>query len=201
MYTFAPNFPIQSRFQPFHVPGIRWRGLGATSVQQMISDASARYGVPSWLALAVARRESGFDQAARGTSGEIGVFQLMPGTARDLGVNPSDLSQNIDGGVRYLQQNYQRFGNWLQALEAYNGGGTNVQRGTVSSAAQQYADAILANAPESSGSPMPSPADSGFAIDSGDSQWLPSDSSPGISPLMIGAIGAGALLLAALAAR
>jgi soluble lytic murein transglycosylase-like protein len=118
------------------------RGLGA-STPDLISAAAAKYGVPSSLALAVAQRESGLNQGAVGTSGELGVFQLMPGTAVQLGVNPADLSQNIDGGVRYLSQMYSQFGDWRTALEAYNGGPGNVQRGTVSSAAQSYADAIL----------------------------------------------------------
>jgi len=93
--------------------------------------------------LAVATKESGLNQSAVGTSGERGVFQLMPGTAADLGVDPTNLESNIDGGVRYLSQMYQKFGDWRLALEAYNGGPGNVQRGTVSSAAQGYADSLL----------------------------------------------------------
>jgi len=120
----------------------RLRGLGATT-PDLISAAAAKYGVPPSLALASATLESGLNQAAVGTSGELGVFQLMPGTAQQLGVNPSDLGQNVDGGVRYLSQMYSQFGDWRTALEAYNGGPGNVQRGTVSSAAQSYADAIL----------------------------------------------------------
>lgn len=123
------------------------RGLGALSTPDLISAAATKYGVPPSLALAVAQRESGLNQSAVGTSGELGVFQLMPGTAAQLGVNPSDLAQNVDGGVRYLSQMYSQFGDWKTALEAYNGGPGNVQRGTVSSAAQTYADAILAAAP------------------------------------------------------
>jgi hypothetical protein len=124
----------------------RFRGMG--SIQTDIAAAASRYGVPPSLAVAVAQRESGFNQAARGTSGEVGVFQLMPGTAAQLGVNPSDLSQNIDGGVRYLSQMYQQFGDWHTALEAYNGGPGNVARGTVSPAAIAYADALAGSAGE-----------------------------------------------------
>ncbi len=120
----------------------RLRGLGL-STPDLISAAASKYGVPPSLALAVAQRESGLNQGAVGTSGELGVFQLMPGTAQQLGVNPADLTQNVDGGVRYLSQMYQQFGDWRTALEAYNGGPGNVQRGTVSPAAQSYADAIL----------------------------------------------------------
>ncbi len=114
--------------------GIR-SGLGAASTTDLISAAAGKYGVPPSLALAVATRESGLNQSAIGTSGERGVFQLMPGTANDLGVDPTDLSQNVDGGVRYLSQLYAKFGDWHTALEAYNGGqratGYGVGRGAI----------------------------------------------------------------------
>jgi membrane-bound lytic murein transglycosylase B len=155
----------------------RFRGLGA-STQDMITAAATKYGVPPSLALAVAQRESGLNQSAVGTSGEIGVFQLMPGTATQLGVNPSDLSQNIDGGVRYLSQlSTQYGGDWHTALEAYNGGPGNVARGTVSSAAVAYADALApfasTAAPDSSVSgPVDESDDSGGAVLSFDSPVL-----------------------------
>lgn len=139
-----------------------FRGLGVLSTPDLISAAAAKYGVPPSLALAVAQRESGLNQSAVGTSGERGVFQLMPGTAQQLGVDPTDLSQNVDGGVRYLSQMYSQFGDWRTALEAYNGGPGNVSRGTVSSAAQGYADAILAAAPVDSSF---FPIDSGLPLD------------------------------------
>ena len=158
------------------------RGLGATT-PDLISAAAAKYGVPPSLALAVAQRESGLNQGAVGTSGELGVFQLMPGTAAQLGVNPSDLSQNVDGGVRYLAQMYSQFGDWKTALEAYNGGPGNVQRGTVSAAARSYADAILGAAPVDS---APVDAFSG----SWDGSAASSDGSvAGLSPVALLALG------------
>jgi len=145
----------------------RFRGLGdSSSVAAQIQAAAPTYGVPPSLALAVATKESGLNQAAVGSSGEIGVFQLMPGTAAQLGVNPSDLSQNINGGLTYLSQLYAQFGDWGTALEAYNGGPGNVQRGTVSSAAQSYSASVLAAAGISSGAAAPS--DSAVSDDSGD---------------------------------
>lgn len=92
------------------------------SVVALISGEAIAQGVPPELALAVARRESGYNQSARGAAGEVGVFQLMPGTAGDLGVNPYDLSENIHGGVSYLRQQFDRFGDWATALAAYNAG-------------------------------------------------------------------------------
>jgi len=163
------------------------RGLGST-VQDQIAAAAPTYGVPPSLALAVAQRESGYNQAARGTSGEIGVYQLMPGTAQQLGVNPADLTQNIQGGLTYLSQLYRQFGDWNTALEAYNGGPGNVQRGTVSTAAQQYAaDVLLA-----SGIPGGGSSDAGTSAAPSD---LPDSQAPAwtASPLVLGGLALGAL--------
>ena len=52
----------------------------------------------------------------------------MPYTARNLGVNPHNPKENLEGGARYLRQQYQRFGNWRLALAAYNAGPEAVQR-------------------------------------------------------------------------
>lgn len=60
--------------------------------------------------------------------GALGIMQLMPGTAAQLGVDPNDRDQNIAGGKAYLQQLYERFGNWTDALAAYNWGPGKVQR-------------------------------------------------------------------------
>ncbi len=105
-----------------------------------IAAAAARYGVLASLAVAVAEQESGYTppqqfnpdgSLIRGSHGEIGMYQLMPNTAAGLGVDPSDPSQNIDGGVRYLARMIGQFG--LPAgLYAYNWGPANVtawQRG------------------------------------------------------------------------
>lgn len=124
----------------------RYRGLGATT-SDLITASASRYGVPPSVALAVAKKESGFNQSAVGTSGERGVFQLMPGTARDLGVDPTDLSQNIDGGVRYLSQMYSQFGDWHTALEAYNAGPGRVSSGKVPAQSIAYADSIMGSVP------------------------------------------------------
>ena len=55
-------------------------------------------------------------------------MQLMPGTARDLGVDPNNLDQNIEGGMRYLAQMYKKFGDWTLALAAYNAGPGAVEK-------------------------------------------------------------------------
>lgn len=126
-------------------------GAGQTTttqdVQSLITQTAIQYGVSPQLAIAVARRESGFNQGARGAAGEIGVFQLMPATAAGLGVDPYDLRQNIRGGVLYLSQMLNRYGGDTQmALAAYNAGPGNVDRGTVPSSSWEYSDAIMRDA-------------------------------------------------------
>jgi soluble lytic murein transglycosylase-like protein len=174
------------------------RGLGdASSVASQIQAAAPSYGVPPALALAVATKESNLNQAARGSAGEIGVFQLMPGTAAQLGVNPSDLTANIDGGLAYLSQLYAQFGDWGTALEAYNGGPGNVTRGTVSSAAQSYSASVLAAAGMDSASSV-TVAPGADSSDSGDSGDDSSDSGSNTA-LWIGVAAVGLLAIWAVA--
>lgn len=92
------------------------------TVADKVLEAAHRHGVPGDLAIRQARQESGFNQSAVSSAGAIGVMQLMPATARELGVNPYDLDQNIEGGMRYLRQMYSLFGSWPLALAAYNAG-------------------------------------------------------------------------------
>jgi soluble lytic murein transglycosylase-like protein len=128
------------------------RGLGSasTSIQSLITSVANQFGVPPSIALAVAQKESGFNQAAVGSSGEIGVMQLMPATAAGLNVNPSDLNQNVQGGVSLLSSLYQQFGNWGDALAAYNAGPTHLAAG------RSYASSVLGSIsdPLSSSDPM-----------------------------------------------
>lgn len=80
--------------------------------------------------VAIGNRESaGFNpNIPDSPAGAMGPMQLMPGTARDLGVNPRDPFQNIDGGIRYYMQQRQRFGNPVLAAAAYNAGPEAVAR-------------------------------------------------------------------------
>lgn len=94
------------------------------SVRQHIQQAAAQYGISSDLVDAVAWQESRYNPRARSSAGAIGVMQLMPGTARTLGVtNPHDVRQNVAGGAAYLRAQLERFGNNVPlALAAYNAG-------------------------------------------------------------------------------
>lgn len=98
-------------------------------VAQAIQDSAARHAVSAPLVEAVAWQESRFNQAAVSPKGAMGVMQLMPGTARTLGVDAATLAGNVDGGVAYLSQMLRRFeGDLPRALAAYNAGPEAVQR-------------------------------------------------------------------------
>ena len=130
---------------------LRFRGLGDSSsgsIPQLIANAASAAGVPANLALEVGIQESGLNQNEVSSKGAIGVMQLLPSTAADLGVNPYDLQQNITGGVRYLAQMLSEFGgDQAKALAGYNWGAENVQ--TAISAAAQAGDDWLSHAPSS----------------------------------------------------
>lgn len=99
------------------------------ATRAIVERYAAQYGVPTDFALAVQAAESRGVQSAISPAGAIGRYQLMPGTAADLGVNPYDPTQNIEGGVRYLAQQYQRFGgDTTRTLAAYNWGPANAAR-------------------------------------------------------------------------
>lgn len=103
--------------------------MAPAEISRAIQDASARHAVSAPLVEAVAWQESRFNQAAVSPKGARGVMQLMPGTARLLGVDANDPRSNIEGGVLYLAQMLRRFeGDIPRALAAYNAGPEAVQR-------------------------------------------------------------------------
>lgn len=88
----------------------------------MAREAATRHGVPVDLFLRLVQQESGWNPGAISHKGAIGLAQLMPQTARLLRVDPTDPKQNLEGGARYLKQQYRAFGTWRLALAAYNAG-------------------------------------------------------------------------------
>ena len=105
-------------------------GAKSAPYEASISAHSERLGVAADLVRAVIQVESAFNPVAISNKGAMGLMQLMPATARDLGVrNPFDPDQNIRGGVTYLKQLLDRFDNNVElALAAYNAGAGNVEK-------------------------------------------------------------------------
>lgn len=94
-----------------------------SAYRQAIARAAVRYDLSPDLLDAVARSESGYDPDIVSPAGAIGIMQLMPDTARALGVDPWDPEQNIMGGAAYLRGLVDRFdGDLERALAAYNAG-------------------------------------------------------------------------------
>ena len=91
-------------------------------------QAARRYGVPEDLFLRLVTQESGWNAKARSHKGAIGLAQLMPATARKLRVNPHVPQENLDGGAKYLAEQYRAFRSWRLALAAYNAGPGAVQK-------------------------------------------------------------------------
>lgn len=100
------------------------------SVEDVIREEALRQGVNPDLAVAIAREESGLRQSAVSPKGAIGVMQLMPSTAAELGVDPRNELQNIRGGVAYFRLLLDRYkGDMAKALAAYNAGMGRVESG------------------------------------------------------------------------
>lgn len=93
-----------------------------------INQAAVDAGVDARLLAALVWAESGFKPGAISRSGAIGLTQLMPATARQLGVDPHDPLQNLAGGARYLAFTLARFGTVELGLAAYNAGPVRVER-------------------------------------------------------------------------
>jgi len=96
---------------------------GGRSYATQISRASEKYGLSPALLKAVIHVESRFDKNAVSRKGAMGLMQLMPETAKEVGVyDPFDPDENIMGGARLLREHIERFGSLKKALVAYNAG-------------------------------------------------------------------------------
>jgi len=91
--------------------------------QPVVARAAAEYEVSPALVDAIAHVESRYNPNAVSPAKAVGIMQLMPGTARDLGVDPRDATANIRGGTAYLRQLLNRFdGDVVRTIAAYNAG-------------------------------------------------------------------------------
>jgi soluble lytic murein transglycosylase len=134
------NVPNDRKFERFFLTargpvrdGIGRRGAGRIPVYQgydrLIQRAANAYALDPALVKAVIAAESNFDPTATSNKGAQGLMQLMPKTARGLGVSdPYSPRDNVLGGARYLREMLDRYGDTSRALAAYNAGPTAVDR-------------------------------------------------------------------------
>lgn len=121
-----PKVVTPTKYGAVDIP--RYDGRYRGQYAEMARSAARRHGIPEDLFLRLVRQESGFNPRARSHKGAIGLAQLMPQTARYLRVDPHDPAQNLDGGARYLKEQFRTFKSWRLALAAYNAGPGAVQK-------------------------------------------------------------------------
>lgn len=102
--------------------------VSENEVKAIIVKHSIELGIDPALGLSIAKTESKFRHSARSVHGAVGVFQLLPSTAKTMGINPYYLSDNIRGGLMYYKKMYQMFGSTEMALAAYNAGPVAVKK-------------------------------------------------------------------------
>lgn len=106
----------------------RYKGNYKGKYLEVAKAAARKHGIPEDLFLRLVQQESGWNPGAVSHAGATGLAQLMPGTARKLGVDINDPVENLNGGARYLKQMYDKFGSWRLALAAYNAGPGAVEK-------------------------------------------------------------------------
>lgn len=98
-------------------------------IKELLERAAKKYDVNERFVLAIATAESGLNHNAVSNKGAVGVMQIIPSTATLLNINPNNLKQNIDGGVKYLKFLLNRYSdNYALTAAAYNCGPKNVDK-------------------------------------------------------------------------
>jgi soluble lytic murein transglycosylase-like protein len=127
------NISHDSRYSLVRPPsGFAWSAVTRSDGRRfdpLIRQAAKDAGVPPGIVKAVIHAESAFNTGAISRAGAMGLMQLMPATARELGVlDPFRAEQNVHGGAKYLRTLHDRYGSWTHTLAAYNAGPTAVDR-------------------------------------------------------------------------
>lgn len=120
---------------------------------ELIAGAEAQYGIPPMMLERLLYQESRYRQdiitgKVRSPAGAMGIAQFMPATAAEFGIDPLKPEQAIPAAARYLKRLHNRFGNWTEALAAYNWGQGNVARRGLAAAPREtrnYYAQILAD--------------------------------------------------------
>lgn len=115
--------PQQQRQQP------QAKVKAPSELQSVISEVAKKQGVKADLVTAIIQAESNFNPSAKSHAGAQGLMQLMPATAKELGVrNPLDPKDNVTGGTKYIKQMLKKYDDVRLALAAYNWGMGNVDK-------------------------------------------------------------------------
>ena len=119
--------------------------MSASDYQGIAESAAANNGIPISLFDSLVSHESSWNSYAVSLTGAVGLAQIEPSNWSALGItNPFDPTQNLNGGAELLAQDYKQFGNWYDALRAYNAGATGAAKDPSASAG--YANTILEDA-------------------------------------------------------
>jgi soluble lytic murein transglycosylase-like protein len=105
-----------------------WRSNAPAWALPLVVDASRQTGIPAVLLAALIRTESAWQPYVVSAAGAIGLAQLMPATAAELGVDPWNPADNVRGGARYLRTQLDAFDDVSFALAAYNAGPHRVRQ-------------------------------------------------------------------------
>lgn len=184
-------------------------------IMEMAREVARQEGIDPNLFISLIQQESNFDPMAVSSKGAIGLTQLMPSTAKQLGVDPNNMMQNLTGGARYLKQQLGAFPSTDLALAAYNAGPTRVKElGAIPNIpeTQNFVKSILSRVPDEN-TVMPLNATSLLSQDQpngnkpmsrnynfldylmGNARPQPNDTTPRMSPLRRAGIAADALVL------
>jgi len=121
------SFFLLPRTEAPALPDADCARLDPDKAASLIEDAAKRSALDPGFLRSVARQESGFHPCAVSSKGAMGLMQLMPSTARELGVtNPFDPAQSVDAGARLLRKYLDTYGSLPLALGAYNAGPARV---------------------------------------------------------------------------